>query len=136
MANYYGYSRSNYFKVKNKEKFKEFLNQFNGFEYIEDDKGLSGWLIDTEYGGHDTTIYDEETEDYIEDINFEDELSKHLKKGQVAIYQEIGYEKLRYLTGYSVAVNWEGKVETVGIDDIYNIANTVLGGEDVTMAHY
>lgn len=128
---YYGYARSNYFEVKNEEKFAEFLDLFGNLELIKDNKGRVGFLVDSVHGGIPFERYDENNDKYYE-INFNQELSEHLKDGEVAIYKEIGSEKLRYFIAYAVAVNSKGEVREVSIEDIYDIATKELGGNSVT----
>jgi len=135
MANYYANSRSNYFKVKDNEKFKDFIESMEGLEFIYDNVGRVGFLVDSESGSIPCERYDEENDEYV-DIDFDQELAQHLQDDQVAIYQEVGAEKLRYLVGYSVAVNSKGEVATVNINDIYRIAQEELGGQDITTCEY
>jgi hypothetical protein len=134
MANYYSSSRSNYFKVKDTEKFKDFLDSTRSLSFIEDKEGRVGFLVETEEG-LPYYIYDEETGEESE-LDLAQELSQHLIDGEVAIYQEVGAEKLRYLVGYSVAVNSKGETITVNINDIYRIAQEELGGENITTCEY
>lgn len=132
MANYYGTARSNYFKVKDKNKFvDEFINVFS-LSLIKDDENRVGFIVQTEDGAIPANI----TDDNNNDINFDDELAKHLVEGEVAVYQEVGYEKMRYLTGYSTAVNSKGETVTVSINDIYRLAQEELGGENITECEF
>ena len=39
MANWYGHARSNYFRVKDREKFEEWTKSIGDLEVIEDDEG-------------------------------------------------------------------------------------------------
>jgi hypothetical protein len=135
MANYYGKSRSNYFKVKDVDKFKNFLNSMYDMEFIEDGQGRVGFLVTGEGGSIPCEIWDEESDEYV-DLDFDALLAQHLQDDQVAIYQEVGAEKLRYLVGYSVAVNAKGETAMVSINDIYSIAKEKLGGVDVTPVEY
>ena len=136
MANYYGNSRSNYFKVKSKENFKKFLDSMYDMEYIEDREGRVGFLVIGEGGSIPCEIWDEENDEYTHDFDFAKLLAQHLQDDQVAIYQEVGAEKLRYLVGYSVAVNSKGETAMVNINDIYRIAQEELGGENITVCEY
>ena len=136
MANYYGSSRSNYFKVKNKENFKKFLDRMYDMEDIEDRDDRVGFLVTGEGGSIPCEIWDEENDEYSHDFDFDKELAQHLQDGEVAIYQEVGAEKLRYLVGYSVAVNSKGETAMVSINDIYKIAQEELGGENITPCEY
>ena len=62
------------------------------------------------------------------------ELSGHLADGWVAILMEAGAEKLRYVSGFAIAVNNRGAIETVHLSDIYEKAQW-LGGH-LTPAEY
>lgn len=75
--------------------------------------------------------YDAEKE---EEIDFPRELSKHLAEGDVAIIQEIGYEKMRYFVGYAVAVNSKGKTVTVSLNEIYEHAKNL--GNHISLCEY
>jgi hypothetical protein len=131
MANYYANSRSNYFRVRDKEAFKAFCETFN-VEYIEDKDGRSGWCgHDDDCGGIPGDIYNEETGDS-EDIDFPLEVSKHLCDGEVAIMLEVGNEKLCYIIGYAVAINSKGERKVINLLDIYNAAKEL--GPNVTVA--
>ena len=134
MANYYGYARSNYFKVKDVDKFREFVSKLPGAEFIEDSAGRVGFLGDMECGLPSFT-WDEESQEETE-IDLEQEIATHLAEGEVAILMEAGHEKLRYVTGFASAVNWKGETASVSINDIYRMAQEELGGENVTQAEY
>jgi hypothetical protein len=135
MANYYGSSRSNYFKVKDVDKFKDFLNSMYDMEFIDDGNGRVGFLVTGEGGSIPCEIWDKEQDEYV-DLDFDKLLAQHLQDGEVAVYQEVGAEKLRYLVGYSVAVNSKGETAMVSIADIYKIAQEELGGENITLCEY
>ena len=104
MANWYGTSRSNYFKVKDEEAFREWADS-RDLEVLEKPHGLFGVAPSSmsEDGSWPSYYYDEDREEEYE-IDFQAELIEHLAEGQVAILMTIGAEKLRYLTGYSVAL--------------------------------
>lgn len=52
-------------------------------------------------------------------------VSKHLVEGEIAIFVEVGAEKLRYLGGTAVAVNHEGETRRVDLDDIVDLAKEI-----------
>ena len=118
MANWYGASRSNYFKVKDEAKFREWAEGL-GLVVIRSQHNpkLVGIHPNDYCDGEWPSVPEEE-----EDTDRFEQLSKHLVPGQVAILQAIGSEKLRYLTGRAVAVNSRGRQVTVSIDDIYTVA--------------
>lgn len=123
MANWYGTSRSNYFKVENEEAFREWAARRD----LEIFTNLVGQLAVapssmSEDGSWPSYDYDDDVE-----IDFQAELIEHLAEGQVAIIMTIGSEKLRYLTGYSVALAWDGRRISIDIADIYDKVETEFG---------
>lgn len=123
MANWYGTSRSNYFKVENEEAFREWAER-RDLEVLENPSGLFGVAPSSmsEDGSWPSYDYDEDCE-----IDFQAELIEHLAEGQVAIIMTIGAEKLRYLTGYSVALAWDGRRISIDIADIYDKVEVEFG---------
>jgi len=134
MANYIATSRSNYFKVKDTEKFEDFCGEI-GVEMITQED-LVGFLCNLDdCGSLPSSIYNEETDDH-DEIDLAQEVAKHLVKGEVAVFMESGHEKFRYVTGSASAVNWKGEEVFFNLEDIYERANKELGGEHVTRAEY
>jgi len=147
MANYIPTWRSNTFKVKDLEKFMAWCNEWPGMEIVEDNemkgKGDSAkptgeklvTLLQAEdsESGIPSYFYNQETGEEV-DRDFLVELATHLVSGWVAVLMEIGYEKLRYLTGVAVAVNNKGEIERVSLSDIYEVAKKL--GKHVTVAEY
>lgn len=126
MANWYGTSRSNYFKVKDAEAFKAWAEQL----------GLGVWTSTTRENHF--AIYSESGEGwpssyYGEDDNFVEvdigTIAEHLAEGEVAVLVEAGAEKLRYVTGWATAIAWDGRRTSVSIDDIYAKARAEFGVE-------
>lgn len=120
MANYYGTGRSNYFKVKDLEAFEEWaakigLKTFDSSERHPDCVAFEG---NEEHGGLPDEYLDE-SENIIQ-IDFWNELSKHLVEGEVAIFVCSGAEKLRYIDGWATAVDHRGKILDVSTEDIYS----------------
>jgi hypothetical protein len=136
MANYYATARSNYFKVKDVAAFREWATPIN-IEVIEgdgkheglvcliaDDGDQNGWPSwrPGEGDGEDT------------EIDLAQEIAAHLVDGHVAILMEAGAEKVRYVSGWAMAVNSKGETESVSLQDIYEMAEHL--GEHVTRAEY
>jgi|LFRM01.1.fsa_nt_gb hypothetical protein len=128
MADYIAMIRSNYFQVKDPEKFESFCKNYGLtlFRCEENEKMFYGF-----YAYESMPDYDAEKE---EEIDFPRELSKHLAEGDVAIIQEIGYEKMRYFVGYAVAVNSKGKTVTVSLNEIYEHAKNL--GNHISLCEY
>jgi hypothetical protein len=143
MANYVPFMRSNYFAVKNRAAFEQFCKSYE-LRLIEHDKDsprrtdgtgepLVGFLGPDE-GGIPASKFDVEKDDWV-DADFFADLAAHVKPGWVAVVQEIGFEKLRYLVGVAVAVNAQGKTVEVSLNDIYTRANR-LGTHPITRCEY
>lgn len=120
MANYVAHARTNYFKVKDLEAFKAGLHPIIGI-WEDNAEGLCLYTND-DCGAWPTDIpIDDEWEDYQEYDLFQ-YVASHLQDQEVAIFMEIGYEKLRYLTGSAIAVNAKGETKAIHLSDIYEQA--------------
>lgn len=149
MADYYAHCRSNYFLVKDQAAFDAWIDLFDGaLEAWRDDDGANA--ISSAFDGgwpsvrhpmpphHVSQPLQDPTDDVSvtcqwEDCDIVEELATHLAPGHVAVLQEVGYEKLRYLIGHAVAVNAAGDVEVIGLDDIYERAKRL--GPHITQAY-
>ena len=131
MANYYSSARTNYFRVKDVDAFNKWIKQFSGLETIvHETEGTIGILFDGESG---VPSFREVDGDY-EHLDFMEELALHLADNEVAILQEAGAEKLRYINGYAIAVNNKGERRQISIDNIYDLAKEL--GSNITKAEY
>jgi len=141
MADWYGHARSNYFRVKDLNAFRKAMEPLDDIsihgkgdrsEILED--GFICLLVDNgDKGGWPAWLYNEVTdEDY--EVELTKVIAEHLVDGDVAILMECGAEKLRYVTGWAVAVNSKGEEKGVSLDDIYQLAATL--GPNVTPVSY
>lgn len=122
MANYYGTSRSNYFKVKDTEAFIAEMSELNVEVWNDrDDERVGIYVEDGDSNTWPNDKYNEETQDY-DDIEMTKVVAGHLVEGEVAILEEIGAEKLRYLCGYALAVNSKGETREVSLSNIVDLA--------------
>jgi len=120
MANYYEQARSGYVKVKDKEAFRAFLERFGGaVEMIEDDKGRVGFLAQE---GIPSTCMPDDSGSEPEEVDFVSELAGHLADHEVMIVMGTGYEKMRYLVGYAVAINNKKERREIDLAQIYELA--------------
>lgn len=135
MANYYAQYRSNYFRVNDFETFKAWCASLgmNAWQRSDDPTLVAFGSRDGE-SGIPSHRYNDATQDF-EDIDFAAELSEHLLDNEIAIVQEAGHEKLRYVTGYALAINAAGEVLHISINDIYALAQREWGHKP-TEAHY
>lgn len=134
MTNWYGAARSNYFEVKDAEAFKQWVDNTPSLGYWQNGDSFAIYSDCPDSGGWPSGRYerveevddDDFTEDWV-DIDLPDELSKHLTEGQVAVLMEAGAEKLRFISGWAVAVNHEGKTVMVSLSNIYDLAEKAFG---------
>jgi len=135
MDNWYGHARSNYFKVKDAEAFKNWVKAVDSLDWWETDNGFAIYSTCPESGGWPSERYDEDTDEH-EDFNLVDDLAEHLQEGEVAILMEVGAAKLRYLTGHAIAVRSDGGRLALSLDDIYKRVAQEWGVNNVNQATY
>ena len=134
MANYESRARTNYFHVRNQRKFRDWCARFE-FEVIESGKGhnkLLGFLVNEERGL--PTSYFDEVKGEDVDADPLDELVDHLAPGHVAIYIEIGHEKMCYVNGFAYAINSRGETASVNLSEIMERAKPL--GKFITEPQY
>jgi hypothetical protein len=148
MADWYGSARTNYFKVKDSEAFQAAMTKLDLQIWpntqsahnalgertevtVPDSFALGG---ESDKGGWPSSIYDEDTDDYI-DVDIADLVASHLVDGEVAIFMECGAEKLRYITGNATAINSKGERRDIALSNIYDLAKELSDG-DITEASY
>lgn len=121
MANYEATARSNYFAVRDRDAFAAFCNKYD--LKVFENQNHHGLVAFAANGCSGINFNDDE--DPFAD--FDRRLSTLLDDGQVCVYQEVGQETGRYVTGYACAVNWLGDVEIISLDDIYQNALKMAG---------
>lgn len=146
MANYESTARSNRFRVEDEAAFLEWIGEFGNIRAEPEGDGVyvlletdgAGWPFCREFDeprarrgsdGH-------EVEEWEEEIDFPGELSEHLAAGEVAVLEEAGHEKLRYVAAHAVAVNHEGETLHVDLHDIYEKVRAAGWAENVNTATY
>lgn len=135
MANYYEKARTNYFKVKDFTKFQEFIDKFSSIELVVDEqKGEIAILFDEEVGVP-SSFHNEEMDDFIE-VDFTTELSEHLTDDSIVVIQAVGNEKLRFVSGYAIAVNSKNEQVSININEIYERAKQKFGVTEINEASY
>ena len=137
MANYVPFMRSNYFKVKDPQAFEAFCKKWD-LELIktpdpQDPQGQLFGCVNNGETGLPCGYYDKEKDEFVEE-DFMKTLSGHLCEGWVAVVREVGYEKMRYLVGFTVAVNSAGRSCVVDLDAIYDRARRL--GKHVTQCSW
>ena len=138
MATYMAVARSNYFTVKDLPAFVGEATRYGLCvkHPTSDDQQHQGLvMIHPEDGGWPGFIWDEEDADGNPlDFDAAAWVATHLIEGSVAVLQEVGFEKLRYLVGYAVAVNSAGETRRVSLDDLGEQAQEL--GRQVTEVSY
>lgn len=127
MANYCGTGRSNYFKVKNTDKFLKWSKTFDGIE-IRPSGRKNEFCV---FGNEESGDFPGDPDEFILDI------AQHLSKDSVAIFISAGAEKLRYISGWALAINSKGETKEIALDHIYDWAKTLTTKpEKITRAEY
>lgn len=141
MANWQGSARSNYFAVKDEAAFREWATKRElTVATNRDHKDLFALLANgTDDGGWPTSAYVEPNEDndpdgYVEFDIVQEVADSHLADGHVAVFLEVGAEKLRYVTGFAVAINNKGERKELTLGSIYDLA-TPLGDKITEATH-
>lgn len=139
MANWSGIARTNYVKVKDVDALTKFLDDFS--VKIHKHPTMPSYVMFSpcemsDYGGFEYQAYDEDDNEV--EFSWANDIAPHLCEGQILIVHEVGWEKLRYLTGHATAVTWDGRETWLSIDDIYEKARTELGlpGHPIVTATY
>lgn len=136
MADFYGSSRTNYFRVKDRAAFEEVLQPLLDEEAVEIHDGDDGRLCVLavgHFGTFPTSYYDDKLDEDIE-FEFPELIAPHLADGEVAVVIEVGAEKLRYVLGSATAINNKGETRRVSLDLIYELAADL--GSEITRAEY
>lgn len=103
MANYMSTSRTNYFRVTDEKRYQELFNNLCSEDNIHDFTEEKDGILYHGFGAYSSVEYMDEDEEYNFDA-FLAELQKILPEDEAFIYFESGFEKLRYVVGFSVVV--------------------------------
>lgn len=141
MANYIASARSNYFAVKDEAEFLKELESIRDIVAVkQEETGKYMVHSDSADGSWPTWGTDSEGEPILDESGEEVQMditsviAKHLVDDEVAVFMEIGAEKLRYLNGEAIAVNNKGGKECLDLRHIYAMANEL--GKTITEVAY
>lgn len=108
---YYAVAKSNYFRVKNEDEFKEWAESISLTVYdktiiTEEGTVIKKFMItpDNEEGGWPVAICNEDIDDYM-DCDVAEDLAKFLEDEEVAILIQVGNEGIRHIEGFVTAIN-------------------------------
>ena len=126
-----GMARTNFFPVRDEPAFRAWAQELE-LVVIADEHNRFGVYSKTDDGGFPTSARGDD------EIDFALELSRHLQPGSIAILMEIGNDKARYVSGFAIGVNSEGKRICIDLGDIYSEAGKFFGVEEnsITKASY
>jgi len=140
MPTYIAKSRTNYFHVRNKRKFKEWAKRLN-LEIMTDVDDPGAVALNTIYINNGT--WPASNPKTHEEIDFVAQLASHLRPGQVAILMEAGYETVSgtfshalYVAGYAIAVDHTGDSIQIALNDIYTMAREHFKLDAISCAEY
>jgi hypothetical protein len=134
MANYYEKARTNYFNVKDSVEFNKYVDLFGGIDVVVEEKTGKVALLFDEESGIPSFYLNDQDEDI--EVDFVDDISKHLTDDSIAVFQAIGSEKMRYLTGYAIAINSKGERVQISLSEIYDRAKEKFGVKEISDASY
>ena len=133
MANYYCFSRTNYFRIEDVIRFTAWAAQRGLTVHPQQDADDHFAIFPNDSDSAAFPSFDSDTD---KEIDFAAELAAHLDEGSVAVILETGAEKLRYLHGHAIAINAQGDLVQIALDDIYNLAAQRFPGKEVSRAEY
>jgi len=113
MANWYGATRTNYFKVTDEERYQQLFKRLSCEDPVEDfSKTIEGqvWHAFGAYGDISFLNEDLNEDDSVGYDNFLTAVSEILTPDSVFVSTCIGNEKLRYLTGICYVVFPDGRI--------------------------
>lgn len=131
MANYYGDSRTNYFRVTDEERYNELFSHLTAYgDDVNDFTKEQDGILYHGFGAFNSIDYlTDDGEGYNFDL-FLSELQKILPEDEAFIYMESGAEKLCYITGFSIVVT-RNEIKNVNIiSDALSLAKQMLNNED------
>jgi hypothetical protein len=135
MSNWHGTALSNFFRVKDLAGFKSMVEkELPGVEVREgaatgpnDGRVCVVASRDSDNGGWPTWIVDpDDHEDEVE-VDMPRSISQHLVEGEIVVLMQSGADRLKYVTGDSVAFDHTGKCVSVSLNDVYKKARRKFG---------
>lgn len=133
MANYCETCRTNYFRVTDEGRYQALFNDLTAEDEIHDFTEIRDGVIWHAFGSYSFITFayiDMDGEEEYDMGLFYDELQDILPDGEAFILMGAGYEKLRYVTGYTTIVT-KDNIKTVNIkNEALKIARDLLKDPD------
>jgi hypothetical protein len=124
VANYYGQGRTNTFAVRDVDALKSALADYE-IEVIDRDDSQVTLLANNEDGDFSVWTFDDD-EDTEDSVFIPDMIAEFMQPGQIAVFVHSGWEKMRYMSAWGLAVHSDGRQIRISVDDIYAIAAKVF----------
>ena len=135
MANYYATARTSYVKVRDHKKFLAWAETIPSCEVITQKTGDNGTLYGLMFTEDGIPGWRSDEYGYDVDMDIFEEIQDHIASGWSIIFQEVGAEKCRYLSGYAVVVT-PATVKHCSLDSWITETLTSLGSPLSTMCAY
>jgi len=139
MAKYVNIFRSSYFRVKDEDKWKDLWeNHVDGedledFSYKDDDgnrwHGFGGSGTYGYFNSRDALEYGDEMLDL---DDFLDKIAELIIQGDACVIYDVGYEKLRYISGSTIVVT-TGEVQYSNLADVSHNMMRAVGVDPKTV---
>jgi len=125
--NYNALGRTNYFRVKDEQKFRDWAARQRCLELVEGTAHTFCLLADEGFQDDPDT-----------GVLVQYALIEHIAPGDVAIITESGHEGLRYTVGWAISVTSEGEVAAVDTCSIYALTADKLNRpiDQISRAEY
>lgn len=125
MANYQPTWRSNYFRVRDRAAFDAWISAYDS-DIIVETRSRDGHeeiaLLQHPDSENGIPVFlpnpDGDVMEDVMEVNFPAELAEHLAADSVAILQEVGHERVRYVYGYAVAIRADGRTLDLSLGDL------------------
>lgn len=133
MANYIGVSRTNYFRVTDEARYAELFADLSAEDVVQDFTYTKDGVTYHGFGAFASIDYVSERDEdgEAEEWDFEvflAELQKILPDDEAFMYFESGYEKLRYVSGFTIVVTAR-EIRSMALDTWAKAAAKELLGE-------
>lgn len=136
MANTNTITRTNYFRVKNEEKYQVLFKSLSAEDEIYDFTETKDETILHGFGSYSDIFYCP-SDEYVEENGysldgFTKELQKLLPEGEAAIIKDISWEKLRFVFGGAYVITSK-EIRYISLDDtVLDTARDMLSDETWT----
>lgn len=133
MANWYGATRTNYFKVTDEERYQQLFKRLSCEDPVEDFSRTSNGQLWHAFGAYGAIYFLNENLDENEPLDYHSFLramGEILQPDSVFVSTCIGNEKLRYLTGICCMVFPNGRIVIEDLSTFAHRTAEVFFGND------